>query len=59
MQDYGRTRDYLYSLKHQGSKYGIDRMRLLTEQLGQPQLKFPCIHVAGNFKLPSPIFLRG
>lgn len=48
MQNYGRIRDYLYSLKHQGSKYGIDRMRLFAEQLGQPQLKFPCIHVAGT-----------
>lgn len=48
MQDYGRTRDYLYSLKNQGSKYGIDRMRLLAQRLDQPQLKFPCIHVAGT-----------
>jgi dihydrofolate synthase / folylpolyglutamate synthase len=48
MQDYERIRDYLYSLKHQGSKYGIDRMRLLVQQLGQPQQKFPCIHVAGT-----------
>ena len=48
MQNYGRIRDYLYSLKHKGSKYGIDRMRLFAEQLGQPQLKFPCIHVAGT-----------
>ncbi|MFT4901546.1 MAG: dihydrofolate synthase/folylpolyglutamate synthase [Lentimonas sp.] len=48
MQDYGRTRDYLYSLKNHGSKYGIDRMRLFAQALGQPHQQFPCIHVAGT-----------
>lgn len=45
---YAATRDYLYSLKNGGAKYGIDRMRLLVEQLGHPERHFPCIHVAGT-----------
>lgn len=46
--DYIATRDYLYSLKHKGAKYGIDRMRLLMDELGHPERTFPCIHVAGT-----------
>jgi dihydrofolate synthase/folylpolyglutamate synthase len=46
--DYSATRDYLYSLKQKGSKYGIDRMRLLVEELGHPERTFPCVHVAGT-----------
>lgn len=45
---YSDTLDYLYALKNRGSKYGIDRMRLLVEALGHPQKKFPLIHVAGT-----------
>lgn len=45
---YTRIREYLYSLKNTGSKYGIDRMRLLVEALGHPEKKFPLIHVAGT-----------
>ena len=48
MPDFAQTRDYLYSLKNAGSKYGIDRMRLLVEALGHPEKKFPLIHVAGT-----------
>jgi dihydrofolate synthase / folylpolyglutamate synthase len=46
--DYNATRDYLYSLKCKGAKYGIDRMRLLVEALGHPERAFPVIHVAGT-----------
>ncbi len=46
--DYNATRDYLYSLKYQGSKYGIDRMRLFVAALGHPERAFPIIHVAGT-----------
>ena len=48
LNDYPSVRDYLYSLKHQGAKYGIDRMRLLVEALGHPENNFPSIHVAGT-----------
>lgn len=48
MPSYEQTRDYLYSLRNQGSKYGIDRMRVFVEALGHPERKFPSIHVAGT-----------
>lgn len=46
--DYNATRDYLYSLKHKGAKYGIDRMRLFVDALDHPERVFPIIHVAGT-----------
>lgn len=46
--DYNATRDYLYSLKSKGAKYGIDRMRLLVDAIGNPERAFPIIHVAGT-----------
>ena len=48
MSTYTETLDYLYALKNRGSKYGIDRMRLLVEALGHPESTFPVIHVAGT-----------
>jgi dihydrofolate synthase/folylpolyglutamate synthase len=48
MNAYEKTRDYLYSLKNQGSKYGIDRMRLFVKALDHPERSFPSIHVAGT-----------
>ena len=45
---YQTAREYLYSLKNSGSKYGIDRMRLLVEALGHPQKRFPIIHIGGT-----------
>jgi dihydrofolate synthase/folylpolyglutamate synthase len=48
MPDYSDILDYLYALKNRGSKYGIERMRLLVEALGHPEQKFPVIHVAGT-----------
>ena len=48
MPDYSDILDYLYALKNRGSKYGIERMHLLVEALGNPEQKFPVIHVAGT-----------
>ena len=45
---YDELIDYLFSLRHCSTKYGIDRMRLLVDQLGHPERKFPIIHVAGT-----------
>ncbi len=45
---YSATQDYLFSLKAQGVKFGIDRMRLLAAALGHPELAVPCVHVAGT-----------
>ena len=54
MSQYSNTLDYLYALKNRGSKYGIDRMRLLVEALGHPERQFPVIHVAGTNDPDSP-----
>ncbi|MEY4687690.1 MAG: hypothetical protein RIR76_1713 [Verrucomicrobiota bacterium] len=40
--------DRLFALKPEGKVYGIDRMRFLTAELGHPERKFPCVHVAGT-----------
>ena len=48
LHDYASTKDYLYGLKVQGLKLGIDRMRLLAAALGHPERCYPCIHVAGT-----------
>lgn len=38
----------LCSLRNHGSKFGIDRMRLLAEAIGEPQKDIPIIHIAGT-----------
>ncbi|HEX9781676.1 MAG TPA: folylpolyglutamate synthase/dihydrofolate synthase family protein [Opitutaceae bacterium] len=48
LRDYAAVRNYLYGLKHHGAKFGIDRMRLLSERLGNPHAHFPVVHVAGT-----------
>ncbi|MBD5778194.1 bifunctional folylpolyglutamate synthase/dihydrofolate synthase [Pelagicoccus sp. NFK12] len=48
LDSYEAARDWLYSLKNRGSKYGIDRMERFAEVLGHPQRNYPCIHVAGT-----------
>ena len=40
--------EYLYSLRNQGSSYGIERMELLLNKIGCEVLTFPVIHVAGT-----------
>ncbi len=40
--------DFLYGLKPVGSKYGIDRMRVLAAALGHPERLTPAIHIAGT-----------
>ncbi|MBC2604646.1 bifunctional folylpolyglutamate synthase/dihydrofolate synthase [Pelagicoccus albus] len=48
LSSYQVARDWLYSLKNRGSKYGIDRMIRFAEELGHPERSFPVIHVAGT-----------
>lgn len=48
LTDYTSVRHYLYSLKHHGAKFGIDRMRLLSAELGHPERACPVVHVAGT-----------
>ncbi len=54
---YNQALDYLYSfvdysLKHSSelakAEFNLDRMFALMEELGNPQLKYPIIHVAGT-----------
>jgi len=54
---YNKALDYLYSfvdysLKHSSelakAEFNLDRMFALTEELGNPQSKYPIIHVAGT-----------
>jgi dihydrofolate synthase/folylpolyglutamate synthase len=45
---YLAARDFLFSLRNQGSRYGIERMCLFAEALGNPQNRLPAIHVAGS-----------
>ncbi|MCH2035569.1 MAG: bifunctional folylpolyglutamate synthase/dihydrofolate synthase [Puniceicoccaceae bacterium] len=48
MSNYKQVVDYLYSLRSNGSSYGIERMQNLMHGLGDPQKSFPVIHVAGT-----------
>jgi dihydrofolate synthase/folylpolyglutamate synthase len=45
---YAAIQEYLFGLKTAGVKFGVDRMRILTELLGHPERAVPCIHVAGT-----------
>lgn len=45
---HAETIEKLCSLRNHGSKFGIDRMRLLSEAIGAPQKHFPAIHLAGT-----------
>ncbi len=45
---YAAVQDYLFGLKAGGVKFGIDRMRLLSSKLGNPESRVPCVHVAGT-----------
>ncbi|MEY3000996.1 MAG: hypothetical protein RL648_1210 [Verrucomicrobiota bacterium] len=47
-KSYEAAREYLYSLKHRGSNYGIDRMARFVETLGHPERQYPVVHVAGT-----------
>ncbi|MCH6256576.1 bifunctional folylpolyglutamate synthase/dihydrofolate synthase [Puniceicoccaceae bacterium K14] len=48
LRDYQSAKEWLYSLKNQGSTYGLERMEVLAEELRNPQLDFPVVHVAGT-----------
>lgn len=48
MQDLGAVLDDLYSLRNRGSRLGLERMRALARALGDPQERYPILHVAGT-----------
>jgi len=47
-ESYAEARDWLYGLRNQGSKYGIERMKRFASALGNPENNYPVIHVAGT-----------
>jgi len=45
---YAETIEYLYGLQQHGMKFGLDNIRRLMSELGDPQNEFLSIHVAGT-----------
>lgn len=45
---YPAVQEYLFGLKAGGVKFGVERMRILSARLGNPELAVPSIHVAGT-----------
>lgn len=39
---------FLYALKPQGIRFGLENTRLVLERLGRPQARFRAIHIAGS-----------
>ncbi len=48
MTTLSETLKYLYDLQFFGMKLGLDNIRELCEFLGQPQNRYPSVHVAGT-----------
>lgn len=46
--EFAAVADYLFGLKPRGAKLGIDRMRLLADELGHPETRTPVVHIAGT-----------
>jgi dihydrofolate synthase / folylpolyglutamate synthase len=46
--EYRQSLEYLYGLQRFGMKLGLDNMRALLANLGEPQSGLPCVHVAGT-----------
>jgi dihydrofolate synthase/folylpolyglutamate synthase len=46
--DYAAAAEWLFAQRPHGTKYGIDRMRVLAAALGHPERAVPCLHVAGT-----------
>ncbi len=45
---FAKACEYLYALRNQGSKYGLERMQALVGALDNPHSRYPVIHVAGT-----------
>ena len=48
--DYRAAVDYLYALGHEtlAMKLGLESIRRLAHASGDPQLRFPAVHIAGT-----------
>lgn len=42
------SREYLFSLEQFGIKLGLEQIRALLRELGQPELAYPCLVIAGT-----------
>ena len=42
------TLRWLTGLRNLGSRLGVDRMRLLSSRIGNPERAQPCFHIAGT-----------
>jgi dihydrofolate synthase / folylpolyglutamate synthase len=59
-KDYEETLDFLYSLERFGILLGLENITQLLESIGNPQQKFPVVHVAGsNGKGSTSSFING
>jgi dihydrofolate synthase / folylpolyglutamate synthase len=59
-QDYEETLDFLYSLERFGILLGLENITQLLESIGNPQERFPVVHVAGsNGKGSTSSFIDG
>jgi dihydrofolate synthase/folylpolyglutamate synthase len=48
MADYARAVEYLLALKKGGVRPGLERMTRFVAELGNPERRVPCVHVAGT-----------
>lgn len=58
MNSYREILRYLYGLQHRGMKFGLRNTRALLAAIGNPERRFPSIHIAGtNGKGSTAAFL--
>ena len=48
LPNYAALQDYLFGLKQQGVKLGLDRMRRFVAALGHPERAVPVVHITGT-----------
>lgn len=48
LDDYSAALKFLYELQKLGMKFGLDNIKKLCAFLGNPELKYPTIHIAGT-----------
>lgn len=46
--NYEQTIEYIHSISWRGSRPGLERINVLLEKLGNPQIKLKVVHVAGT-----------
>lgn len=46
--EYEAVQEYLFGLKAQGPRMGIDRMRALVAEIGHPERALPMVHITGT-----------